>query len=381
MRLIELQREADLLAACAAARREVPDPTLRGWAALLPAEPALLHEGLRQSGVSVLRGQDGALALGSVPQLWSAARRVADALEDQAARALATELARRAGNVESPRRPWRLPRSSLPEGRTLVMGVLNVTPDSFSDGGRYAGAEAAIERGLRLAAEGADLIDVGGESTRPGSEPVPVEEELRRVLPVVRALARRAGVPVSIDTSKAEVARAAIEVGAEVVNDVSGLQRDPEMGRLAARTGAALCLMHIRGTPRDMQRHAVYADLLGEVHDELLLTLARAGEAGVLAERIALDPGLGFAKTGEHNLLLLRRLRELTQLGRPLLIGASRKSFLGKLSGRPPSERLAGSIGAAVVAALHGASILRVHDVAATREALAVADAVDSFSR
>jgi len=242
------------------------------------------------------------------------------------------------------------------------------------DRGRFASLPAADLANLGLQI-GAELSDLVYERLQ---ELADLEAAHRAGL---RALARRAGVPVSIDTSKAEVARAAIEVGAEVVNDVSGLQRDPEMGRLAARTGAALCLMHIRGTPRDMQRHAVYADLLGEVHDELLLTLARAGEAGVLAERIALDPGLGFAKTGEHNLLLLRRLRELTQLGRPLLIGASRKSFLGKLSGRPPSERLAGSIGAAVVAALHGASILRVHDVAATREALAVADAVDSFSR
>ena len=377
-RLCELQQESDSLAACAAIARPARDPNLRGWAALLPSQPALLHEGLRQSGVPVLRGEKGALALGSVSQLWSAARGLADALEDGGARAQAAELARRAENVDTPRPPWRLPRSLLPEGRVLVMAVLNVTPDSFSDGGSFAGVEAAVEHGLRLAAEGADLIDVGGESTRPGAQPVPAEEELRRVLPVVRELVRRAGVPVSIDTTKAEVARAAIEAGAEVVNDVSGLQRDPELGGAVARGGAALCLMHTRGTPRDMRQRAVYADLLGEVQDELLDGLRRAREAGVPEERIALDPGLGFAKTAEHNLVLMRRLRELTQLGRPLLAGASRKSFLGSLSGKPAPERLLGSVAAAAVLALNGASIVRVHEVAATREALAVVDAVRS---
>ncbi len=377
-RLIELQRESDSLAACAAAGRQVRDPNLRGWAALLPLRPALLQEGLRQSGIPVLRGEKGALALGSISQLWSAARSLADAVEDGGARALATELARRAGNVEAPQQPWLLPRSRLPEGRVLVMAVLNVTPDSFSDGGSFAVADAAVEHGLRLAAEGADLIDVGGESTRPGAQPVPADEELRRALPVIRELVRRAKVPISIDTTKAEVARAAMEAGAEVVNDVSGLRRDPEMGTAVARGGAALCLMHSRGEPRDMQQHAAYADLLGEMQDELLEGLRRAREAGVPEERIALDPGLGFAKTAEHNLLLMRRLRELTQLGRPLLAGASRKSFLGRLSGKIAPERLTGSVAAAAVLALNGASILRVHDVAATREALAVVDAVRS---
>ena len=198
------------------------------------------------------------------------------------------------------------------------MGVLNVTPDSFSDGGKYAATDVAVEHGLRLAAEGADLVDVGGESTRPGSPPVPLDEELRRVLPVVRELARRGTVPVSIDTTKAEVARRALEAGAEVVNDVSGLQRDPELGKVVAASGVALCLMHMRGTPSDMQQRAAYSDLLGEVHDELSLALARAVEVGIAPESVALDPGLGFAKTAEHNLLLLRRLRELNQLGRPL---------------------------------------------------------------
>src|SRR5438552_3131327 len=380
MRLVELQTEWDSTAACTAIGRSAVDPNLRGWAALLPSEPRLLHEGLRQSGVAVLRGERGGLALGSLSQLWSAARSLADALEDGRARALLAELQTRAGHVEGARPRWRLPRSRLPEGRVLVMAILNVTPDSFSDGGKYAAPDAAIEHGLRLAAEGADLIDVGGESTRPGSQPVPADEELRRTLPVVRELARRSGVPISIDTTKSEVARAAVDAGAEVVNDVSGLQRDPALAGIAAREDAALCLMHSRGTPQKMQQRASYADLLGEVHDELQEALRRALEGGVPVEAIALDPGLGFAKTAAHNLLLLRRLRELTQLGRPVLLGASRKSFLGGLSGKPAAERLTGSIAAATVAALHGAALVRVHDVAATREALAVVDAVSSSS-
>jgi dihydropteroate synthase len=380
LRLLELQDDSDSRAACVAAGRAHADPNLRGWAVLLPSQPVLLHEGLRQSGLAVLRGEKGALALGSLSQLWSGARSLADALEDGGARALALDLARRAGHVEAGGPAWRLPRTRLPEGRTLIMGVLNVTPDSFSDGGRYAASDAAIEQGLRLAAEGADLLDVGGESTRPGSRPVSADEELRRTMPVVRELALRAGVPVSIDTTKAEVARAAIDAGVEVVNDVSGLRGDPALAAAVAQGGAALCLMHSRGTPEDMQQRAAYGDLLGEVHDELLESLRRGREAGVSEDRIALDPGLGFAKTADHNLLLLRRLRELTQLGRPLLVGASRKSFLGRLSGKPAAERLTGSVAAATVAALHGASLLRVHDVAATREALAVVDAVRSSS-
>ena len=376
MRFTELQQEPDALAACALIGRAVPDPNLRGWAAVLPPRPALLHEALRQAGIAVVRGERGALAFGTLSQLWAASRGAAESLRDEPARALAADLAQRAQRLESRAPRWRLPRSRLAEGRTLVMGVLNVTPDSFSDGGKYAATDVAVEHGLRLAAEGADLVDVGGESTRPGSPPVPLDEELRRVLPVVRELARRGTVPVSIDTTKAEVARRALEAGAEVVNDVSGLQRDPELGKVVAASGVALCLMHMRGTPADMQQRAAYSDLLGEVHDELSLALARAVEVGIAPESVALDPGLGFAKTAEHNLLLLRRLRELNQLGRPLLVGASRKSFLAKLSGKPAPERIVGSLASAVLAAHHGASIVRAHDVAATREALAVLDAV-----
>jgi dihydropteroate synthase len=381
MRLLELQDESDSLQACAALGRPVPDANLRGWAALVPSEALTVAEGLRHSGLIVLRGAHGALALGSVAQLWSAARSLADGLEREAARAAARELMLRAAQVESPSpaAAWRLPRSRLPEGRTLVMGVLNVTPDSFSDGGRFLDPERAVEHGLRLAEEGADILDVGGESTRPDAAPVDAAEERRRTEPVVRALSRQLKVPLSIDTTKSEVAAAALDAGAEIVNDVSGLARDPQLARAAA--GAAFCLMHLRGTPKDMQSRAVYADLHGEVLAELQAALQRAGEAGLAAERIALDPGLGFAKTFAHNLALLRRLRELCQLGRPLLVGASRKSFIGRATGKQsPEARVAGSLAAAALAAFNGAAILRVHDVAATRDALAVADAIRSSS-
>jgi len=370
MRLIELQNESDARQACAAAGRDVADANLRGWAALVP--DAVLAEGLRQAGLVVLQGPRGSLALGSIAQIWLAARSLAEALDREAARGAARELMRRAAAVESPApgSAWQLPRHRLPEGRTLVMGVVNATPDSFSDGGAYD----PIERGLRLAEEGADILDVGGESTRPNAAPVEAAEERRRIEPVIRELSRRTALPISIDTTKAAVAAAALDAGAEIVNDVSGLSRDPEMVR-AAR-GAALCLMHMRGTPQQMQSRAVYSDLHGEVEQELIEALERARAGGVPEERIALDPGLGFAKTGAHNLTLLRRLRELSQLGRPLVVGASRKSFIGTATGRAAPDRVIGSVAAAVLLASNGAAVLRVHDVAATREALAVADSV-----
>jgi len=372
VRLLELQNESDSLQACAAAGRCVGDRNLRGWAALVTAADPALLEGLRQSGLVVLQGSRGALALGSIAQIWLAARSLADALERKPLRNAARDLMRRAANVESPApaSAWKLPRSRLPEGRTLVMGIVNATPDSFSDGGAYD----PVAQGLKLAEEGADILDVGGESTRPNATPVDAVEERRRTEHVVRELSRRTGLPVSIDTTKAAVAAPALDAGAEIVNDVSGLARDPEM--LHAASGAALCLMHMRGTPADMQSRATYSDLHGEVVQELADALERANAAGIPEERIALDPGLGFAKTGVQNLTLLRRLRELTQLGRPLVVGGSRKSFIGAATGRAPPERLFGSVAAAVIGASNGASVLRVHDVKATREALAVADAV-----
>lgn len=261
--------------------------------------------------------------------------------------------------------------------RTYVMGVVNVTPDSFSDGGQFADAQAAIEHGVALAAAGADLIDVGGESTRPGAQEVSESAELGRVLPVVEGLrARVPAVPLSIDTMKAGVARRAIAAGASLVNDVGGL-RDPEMIAAVADTGAAACLMHMQGTPRTMQQSPRYDDVVEQILEALEEGLARATAGGVPRERLLVDPGIGFGKTVAHNLFLLRRLADFRVLGVPVLVGASRKSFLGQITGgKAAGRRLASSLAAAVVAARNGADVVRVHDVAETRDALAVADAV-----
>jgi dihydropteroate synthase len=255
----------------------------------------------------------------------------------------------------------------------VVMGVVNVTPDSFSDGGLFLEADAAIEHGKELLAEGADVIDVGGESTRPGAEPVPVDEELRRVMPVVEGLG---DARVSIDTTKAAVARAAIEAGAEIVNDVSALRFDPELAGVVAGAGVRCILMHMLGEPRTMQRNPRYDDVVGEVRAFLEERLAFAVGQGVPEERIWVDPGIGFGKTVAHNLELLRRLDEIAAIGRPVVVGTSRKSFLGKLThGRPEHERLPGTIATNVLALERGASVFRVHDVAPVVDALRVAAA------
>jgi dihydropteroate synthase len=255
------------------------------------------------------------------------------------------------------------------------MGVVNVTPDSFSDGGLYLDPEAAIAHGRELAAAGAEILDVGGESTRPGAEPVEEAEELRRVVPVIRGLSDLE-CEISVDTSKAAVAEAALDAGAEIVNDVSALRGDPEMAAVCAGRGATVVLMHMRGEPRTMQEDPRYEDVVTEVKDFLAERLEAATSAGIAEERIWLDPGIGFGKTVVHNLELLRRLGELRDLGRPLVIGTSRKSFIGKLDGSPASERLGGTIASSVLAAAEGAEVLRVHDVAEMRQALTVAGAV-----
>jgi dihydropteroate synthase len=256
------------------------------------------------------------------------------------------------------------------------MGVVNVTPDSFSDGGRYFDPDAAIARGLELAAAGADLLDVGGESTRPGATPVALADERARVLPVVGALAADAGVPVSVDTTKAAVAVAALDAGATIVNDVSAGLADPDMLSVVAAARAGYVAMHMRGEPRTMQREPVYGDLIGEIRDELAGALRMAEERGVRPEQLLVDPGIGFGKTVAHNLEILRRLAEFSLLGRPLVIGCSRKSFIGAVSDLPPGERLEGTLAAHVAAVLAGAHVVRVHDVAAHRRALALADAI-----
>jgi len=259
--------------------------------------------------------------------------------------------------------------------RFTVMGVVNVTPDSFSDGGLFLEADVAIEHGLRLADEGAGVLDVGGESTRPGAEPVDAEEERERVLPVVEALAA-AGHRVSIDTTKVEVARAALSAGATIVNDVSAFRFSPELAGLVAEAGAGCCLMHMLGEPRTMQLDPRYEDVVSEVKAFLEERLAFAVAEGVPEERVWLDPGIGFGKTVEHNLELLRRLDEIVAIGRPVVVGTSRKSFLGKLTGgRPEGERLPGTIATNVMALERGASVFRVHDVAPVADALKVAAA------
>ena len=257
----------------------------------------------------------------------------------------------------------------------LVMGVLNVTPDSFSDAGRFASPDEAVQHGLRLAAEGAALIDVGGESTRPGARPVTAEEELRRVLPVIEQLRRATTAVISIDTSKPEVMRAAAAAGAGFINDVRAL-REPGALEAAAASGCGLCLMHMQGEPRTMQVAPHYRDVVGEVRAFLAARVAACRDAGIDAARITIDPGFGFGKSLEHNLTLLRHLPELAADGPPVLVGLSRKSTVGKLTGREPGERVYGSVALAVIAALKGAHIIRAHDVAATVDALKVAAAV-----
>ncbi|MFL5918857.1 MAG: dihydropteroate synthase [Gaiellaceae bacterium] len=255
-----------------------------------------------------------------------------------------------------------------------VMGVVNVTPDSFSDGGEFLAAEDAIAHGRQLAADGAHILDIGGESTRPGAAPVDADEELRRVLPVIEKLSA-AGAQISIDTTKAEVARRALEAGASIVNDVSAFRFDQELPGVVADSGVECCLMHMLGEPRTMQENPRYDDVVADVKAFLEERMQFATSAGVSEDRIWLDPGIGFGKTLAHNLELLRRLDEIVALGRPVVVGTSRKSFLGKLTGKGEKERLPGTIATNVVALERGARVFRVHDVAEVADALAVAAA------
>lgn len=276
---------------------------------------------------------------------------------------------------------WRLPDRTLPLDRPFLLGIVNVTPDSFSDGGRYLAVDAAVAHAERLLDEGADAVDVGGESTRPhNAGPVRAEDEIARVVPVIRALlARRPDALVSVDTTKAAVARAALDAGARVVNDVSGFRLDAELPAVCAAAHAGVILMHSRGTVADMATYAyaTYADPVAEVQRELADSLARATAAGVAADAVVLDPGVGFAKQGAHSVAVLHALPTLAALGRPLLVGASHKRFVGELSGvAEPAARVAGSVGAHVAALARGARLFRVHDVRAHREALDVAWAV-----
>lgn len=273
---------------------------------------------------------------------------------------------------------WRLRNRELLLGtRCLVMGIVNVTPDSFSDGGRFLRGDLAIAHGLELVRQGADLLDIGGESTRPGSQPIPVAEELGRVVPVVAALAAQANVPISIDTSKAEVAAACLDAGAQIVNDVTGLAGDPRMVEVVRAFGAAAIVMHMQGTPATMQIAPHYDDVVTDLSRYLSERIQSLAALGIASDALAIDPGIGFGKTRAHNIAILRRLAEFTALGRPICLGVSRKGFLGKLLDRPVEERLPASLAAAAFALSQNAvQILRVHDVAATRDLTIVWDSL-----
>ncbi len=271
---------------------------------------------------------------------------------------------------------WELSRRTLPLARPLVMGILNVTPDSFSDGNRFFSLEAAVDRALELEQEGADIIDIGGESTRPDAPAVDLAEELSRVVPVIEALAGRLTVPISVDTYKSGVARAACAAGAEIVNDVSGLFFDADMAKAVAQADAGLVVMHTRGRPDRMQADTGYGDLMAEVKGYLADSLALAEAAGIPAGRIVIDPGIGFGKSVDGNLELIRRLGELLTLERPILVGPSRKSFIGAVTGATGGARLFGTAVAVAVSVANGASIVRVHDVAAMREVAIMARAL-----
>jgi len=263
--------------------------------------------------------------------------------------------------------------------KTHIMGILNITPDSFSDGGRHFDRATAVEQGFRMVEDGADIIDIGGESTRPGSEPVSVDEELRRTIPVIEELAKKISVPLSIDTYKAEVAQKALDAGASIINDISGLRFDPEMPKVVAKFNVPVVIMHIKGKPKDMQQNPVYEALIPEIMDYFRISIRLAKKFGIREDLMVLDPGIGFGKTFDHNLELLNNLEQLTLLEKPLLIGPSRKAFIGKILGdAPATERLEGTAAAVAVSIMKGANIIRVHDV---KEMAKVARVVDAIKR
>ena len=267
--------------------------------------------------------------------------------------------------------------TTLPlQERVHVMGVVNVTPDSFSDGGHYLQSEAAIRQAMVLVEQGADILDVGAESSRPGAEPVEEAEELRRLLPVVRELAKRTSVPISVDTTKAAVAERALDLGASLINDISALQFDPRMAQVVARSGAGVVLMHMQGTPKTMQQRPFYANVVDEVHAFLSDRLYAATQAGIQREMILIDPGIGFGKNIEHNLKLLAHLEKFLPLGRPILAGVSRKGFIGTILDRPVDGRLMGTAAAVAVAIMKGVRMVRVHDVAPILDVIKMVEAI-----
>ena len=332
---------------------------------------ALVHWGTK-SGADVLTGSGWALVAAAASRIAPLARY--DRAPAELA-GLAPVLGRVLATRADPPRRWLIRGAELSLEKPVIVGIINVTPDSFSDGGHLESAEAAIEHGLRLTADGARFLDVGGESTRPGAEPVPAAEEIRRVIPVIEGLVKRGFGAVSVDTRKAEVARAALDVGAAVVNDISGLQFDPALAEFVAAAEVGLILMHMRGTPATMDDLARYKHVAPDVAAELGAVAERAERAGVARERIVLDPGFGFSKTAEQNLRLLDELATIVALGYPVAVGLSRKRFLGAATGRPVEDRDRATAVACALAWERGARLFRVHDVALTREALALASA------
>jgi len=260
--------------------------------------------------------------------------------------------------------------------RTHIMGALNVTPDSFSDGGKFFKLEDAVRQGMKMIEEGADIIDVGGESTRPGSDPVPTEEELSRVIPVIGSLSKKIDVLISIDTYKAEVAKQALDAGAQMINEISALRFDPEMKKIASEYKVPINLMHIKGTPKNMQKDPSYEDVMGEITEYLKQSIEIAQDAGIDPKKIIIDPGIGFGKRLEDNLNILKNLKKFCILNCPILIGCSRKSFIGKILDLPVEERLEGSLAALAVAVMNGANIIRVHDVKESRRVAKLVDAI-----
>jgi dihydropteroate synthase len=335
---------------------------------------ALVRWGAR-AGTDVLTGDGWALVAAPASRLAPLARpdRAPPGLER-----LGPELARFLGGVAEPPRRWAIAGGTISLEQPAIIGILNVTPDSFSDGGRFAGVDEALHQADTLKTDGCQLLDVGGESTRPGARPVPADEEIRRVVPVVEGVVRRGLGPVSVDTRKAGVARAGLEAGAAVINDVTALGFDPDMAAVVARAGAGALLMHMRGTPDTMDGLAVYGQVAADVAAELRVAAERAEQAGVARERIVLDPGLGFAKTAEQNLRLLDELATIVGLGYPVAVGPSRKRFLGSVTGRPVEDRDRATAIACALAYERGARLFRVHDVALTREALTLAAATSN---
>ena len=332
---------------------------------------ALVHWSTR-SGVDVLTGDGWALIAGALSRIAPLARY--DRAPPELAR-LASPLGRLLAARADPPRSWVIRGAELSLDKPVIIGIVNVTPDSFSDGGQLPSVDSAIEHGARLMADGARLLDVGGESTRPGAAPVAVQDEIARVIPVVAGLVTRGVGPVSIDTRKAEVARAAVDAGAMVINDVSGLQFDPDLAGVARDTDAGVILMHMRGTPATMDDLARYDHVAAAVAGELAAAAAKAERAGVARERIVLDPGFGFAKTATHNFRLLDELATIVAVGYPVAVGLSRKRFLGAATGRPLDDRDRATAVACALAWERGARLFRVHNVALTREALALASA------